>query len=65
MKITDVLKQDKLLLSFEVFPPKTDTAFDSVKAATEEMARAAAPAAIRWRSRRISKNATGCRLWRT
>ena len=39
MKITDVLKQDKLLLSFEVFPPKTDTAFDSVKAATEEMAK--------------------------
>ena len=39
MKITDVLKQDKLLLSFEVFPPKTDTVFESVKTATEEMAR--------------------------
>ena len=39
MKITDVLKQDKLLLSIEVFPPKTDTAFDSVKTATEEMAK--------------------------
>ena len=39
MKITDVLKQDKLLLSIEVFPPKTDTAFDSVRAATEEMAK--------------------------
>ena len=39
MKITDVLKQDKLLLSFEVFPPKTDTAFESVRTATEEMAK--------------------------
>ena len=39
MKITDVLKQDRLLLSFEVFPPKTDTAFASVKTATEEMAK--------------------------
>ena len=39
MKITDVLKQEKLLLSFEVFPPKTDTAFESVRAATEEMAK--------------------------
>lgn len=39
MKISDVLKQDKLLLSFEVFPPKTDTAFDSVKTATEEIAK--------------------------
>ena len=39
MKITEVLKQDKLLLSFEVFPPKPDTAFASVKSATEEMAK--------------------------
>lgn len=39
MKITDVLKQDRLLLSFEVFPPKTDTVFDSVKTATEEIAK--------------------------
>ena len=39
MKITEVLRQDKLLLSFEVFPPKTDTAFESVKTATEEMAK--------------------------
>lgn len=38
MKITDILKTDKLLLSFEVFPPKTETAFDSVKNATEEIA---------------------------
>lgn len=39
MKITELLKQDKLSLSFEVFPPKTETAFDSVKTATEEIAK--------------------------
>ncbi len=39
MKITDVLHSGKLALSFEVFPPKTETAFDSVKAATEEIAK--------------------------
>ena len=39
MKIIDVLQSGKLSLSFEVFPPKTETAFDSVKQATEEIAR--------------------------
>ncbi len=39
MKIIDILQSGKLSLSFEVFPPKTETAFDSVKAATEEIAR--------------------------
>ena len=43
MKLTELLKKDKLTLSFEVFPPKTDSAFDSVKTATEEIA-ALAPA---------------------
>ncbi len=38
MKITDILNSDKLSLSFEVFPPKTETAFESVKSATEEIA---------------------------
>ncbi len=38
MKITQLLREDKLTLSFEVFPPKTDTAFESVKAATEAIA---------------------------
>ena len=38
MKLSKLLQQDKLSLSFEVFPPKTDTAFESVKAATEEIA---------------------------
>ena len=39
MKISELLKTDKRMLSFEVFPPKSDTAFDSVKHATEEIAK--------------------------
>ena len=39
MKLTELFEKNKLSLSFEVFPPKTDTAFDSVKKATEEIAR--------------------------
>ena len=39
MKIIDLLKKDTLSLSFEVFPPKTDTTFESVKHATEEIAK--------------------------
>lgn len=39
MKLTELLAKKNFALSFEVFPPKTDTAFDSVKAATEEIAR--------------------------
>jgi len=39
MKLIDLLKNDALSLSFEVFPPKTDTLFDSVKTATEEIAK--------------------------
>ena len=39
MKITDLLKQKKLSISFEVFPPKTDTAFENVRAATEEISK--------------------------
>lgn len=38
MKITELLKKDALTLSFEVFPPKTETGFDSVKEATEKIA---------------------------
>ena len=38
MKLTELFNKDRLSLSFEVFPPKTDTAFDSVKHATEEIA---------------------------
>ena len=39
MKIIDLLKSDALSISFEVFPPKTESTFDSVKSATEEIAR--------------------------
>ena len=39
MRLDEILKQDKLTLSFEVFPPKSDTAFESVKYATEEIAK--------------------------
>ena len=39
MKLTEILKSDKLSLSFEVFPPKTDSAFDSVSEATQEIAK--------------------------
>lgn len=39
MKLTNIFDKEKLSLSFEVFPPKTDMAFDSVKHATEEIAK--------------------------
>ncbi|MBE6531605.1 MAG: methylenetetrahydrofolate reductase [NAD(P)H] [Ruminococcaceae bacterium] len=39
MKLSELLKQDKLSISFEVFPPKNDTAFESVRFATEEIAK--------------------------
>ena len=38
MKIIDILKKDQMSLSFEVFPPKKETNFESVKAATEKIA---------------------------
>ena len=39
MKLTEIFDGGKLSLSFEVFPPKNDTAFESVKSATEEIAK--------------------------
>ena len=39
MKIIDIITKDTLSLSFEVFPPKTESSFDSVKIATEEIAK--------------------------
>ena len=39
MKIIDLLTKEKLSLSFEVFPPKTQSSYDSVKKATEEIAK--------------------------
>ena len=38
MKLSEIFSQDKLSLSFEVFPPKTDAAFNTVKIATEAIA---------------------------
>ena len=38
MKIIDILKDEKMMLSYEVFPPKQETSFENVKAATEEIA---------------------------
>ena len=38
MKISELLNKDGLSVSFEVFPPKTDTAFEIVKKATEKIA---------------------------
>lgn len=38
MKLTTVLNSDKLSLSFEVFPPKTDSSFDSVEKAVFKIA---------------------------
>ena len=39
MKLSELLSKEGYSLSFEVFPPKTDTAFESVKHATEEIAK--------------------------
>lgn len=39
MKIIDLITKNTLSLSFEVFPPKTEMSFESVKAATEEIAK--------------------------
>ncbi len=38
MKIIDLLNKHNMSLSFEVFPPKKETSFDSVKEATEKIA---------------------------
>ncbi len=39
MKITEIFEMKKLSLSFEVFPPKSSDSFESVKSATEEIAK--------------------------
>ena len=38
MKLTELFNKGGRTLSFEVFPPKSDTAFESVRRATEEIA---------------------------
>lgn len=39
MKITEILSKDTPRLSFEVFPPKTEMSFETVKDATREIAK--------------------------
>ena len=39
MKLSEIFAQKKLTLSFEVFPPKTGDAYESVREATEQIAR--------------------------
>ena len=39
MKIIDVLNSDRFAMSFEVFPPKTDSGFETVRNATNEIAK--------------------------
>ena len=38
MKLKELLESPKLALSFEVFPPKPNSSFESVKAAIENIA---------------------------
>lgn len=38
MKVIDIIKNDRAEMSFEVFPPKKETSFENVKAATEAIA---------------------------
>jgi methylenetetrahydrofolate reductase (NADPH) len=38
MKISEIVNDNKPSISFEVFPPKTDSAFESVKTAVDEIA---------------------------
>ena len=38
MRITDIICSKKMSLSFEVFPPKQETSYDSVREATEKIA---------------------------
>lgn len=38
MKVRDILEKEKITLSFEVFPPKTDAVYESVRQATLDVA---------------------------
>lgn len=39
MKISEILKKDRPSLSFEVFPPKTDAVYETVRTAVDEIAK--------------------------
>ena len=54
MKISDILKQDKVTLSFEVFPPKNGSSYESVAQATQEIAAGLYECDL-WRGRRYER----------
>ena len=41
MKIIDKLQENKIHISFEIFPPKTDAGIEAVLSATEQIAKLA------------------------
>ena len=43
MKIIDLLRQNRPMLSFEVFPPKSSSTYDSVFQATQAIAQLRPP----------------------
>ena len=53
MKVNEILSNGKITLSFEVFPPKTDAQFESVRQATIDVA-ALKPSYI-WSRRKYKK----------
>lgn len=77
MKLRDLWKEKDVTLSFEAFPPKKDSDFDSVRFAVEQIAElkpdfmsvtygaGGAPRPIRQRSPASSRRATGCPPWPT
>lgn len=58
MKIIDKLQENKIHISFEIFPPKTDAGIEAVLSATEQIAKLAPPSQrhLRRRNGGTSKN---------
>lgn len=77
MKITQLLQEDKVTLSLEVFPPKKDTAVEQVSRSVREIAAlqpdfmsvtygaGGGTSAIQCRLQKILKRNTMCHLWHT
>lgn len=77
MKITQLLQEDKVTLSLEVFPPKKDTAVEQVSRSVREIAAlqpdfmsvtygaGVAQVLIQCRLQKILKRNTMCHLWHT
>ena len=71
MKLSQILGKDKITLSFEVFPPKTEANYEAVKKAALDVAalnpsymsvptvRAEAPERIQYRSHRQYSSSMG------